>query len=60
MRQASKFWTEHTCSDRIARERAFGALISLSVTKRLKRLRLLKLFTTILIFKKTFIRRFIA
>lgn len=37
MRQASKFWTEHTRSDKTARERAFGALISLSITKRLKR-----------------------
>uniref|UniRef100_A0A915D5A7 Chorion peroxidase n=1 Tax=Ditylenchus dipsaci TaxID=166011 RepID=A0A915D5A7_9BILA len=37
MGQARKFWMEHTRSDRTVRERAFGALVALSATKRLKR-----------------------
>ncbi|KAI1710068.1 heme peroxidase domain-containing protein [Ditylenchus destructor] len=37
MMQTQKFWASHTRSDRIARERAFGALVALSATKRLRR-----------------------
>lgn len=37
MLQAKKLWNVYRRSDKVARERAFGALVALSITKRLKR-----------------------